>query len=44
MIGAACLLEFAPLRQPFAGFHSSKETMAIEFSPRIVSTTVLGLR
>jgi hypothetical protein len=29
--------------QPFDGFHS-EENMAIESSPRIVSTTVLGLR
>ena len=28
----------------FDGFHSSEENMAIEFSPRIVPTTVLGVR
>jgi hypothetical protein len=28
----------------FDGFHSSEESMAIESSSRIVSTTVLGLR
>jgi hypothetical protein len=31
-------------RPTFDGFHSSEENMAIESSPRIVSTTVLGLR
>jgi hypothetical protein len=30
--------------QTFDGFHSSEENMAIESSPRVVSTTVLGLR
>jgi hypothetical protein len=30
--------------QTFDGVYSSEENMAIESSPRIVSTTVLGLR
>jgi len=29
---------------PFGDFHSSEENMAIESSPRIVPTTVMGLR
>jgi hypothetical protein len=45
-LGAAedALIRAAASTQPFDGFHSSEENMAIESSPCIVSTTVLGLR
>jgi len=46
LLGAAegDLIRAAASTQPFGGFHSSEENMAIESGPRIVSTTVLGLR
>jgi len=46
LLGAAegALIRAAASTQPFDGVYSSEENMAIESSPRIVSTTVLGLR
>ena len=38
----AALIRAAASTQPFDGVYSSEENMAIESSPRIVSTTVLG--
>jgi len=44
LVRRSALIRAAASTHPFDGVYSSEENMAIESSPRIVSTTVLGLR